>query len=287
MMSEKISSCPLCQSFDISKHCRITYCSLSLLRCRTCGLVFQASTFHLKKAEDLYDSDYFGHWHSPSVSESKQATYQYLLKKIDPPVDGAFFLDVGCALGYGLEAAEALGYEAWGVEFSSALAEPLRRRWGHRVQIGDFMEVPLPQEKFHVITLIDIIEHFPEPYLVLRRSSNLLKDGGLIILATPNYRSFVRKLLGNRWEQFKVEHLCYFSPENLGRSLEEIGFMVQYKGCFWKKLPLVYLLTTIYRYHPFLVPNFMLRFLESFPKLGNISPWLPTDEFTLIARKQT
>ena len=53
-----------------------------------------------------------------------------------------------------------------------------------------------------------------------------LKKGGLIFITTPNIESWDARLLGRYWYGFKKipEHVNYFSPESIGKVLNNNGF---------------------------------------------------------------
>lgn len=257
------------------------------VRCLGCGLVYQPKPPDLGELNRYYDCHYHEHWFDSGVAEAKRATYAYFLKMIPLPKPGETprYLDIGCALGHSLEAAQNLGYEAWGVEYAQDLAQNLHSRWGSRVSIGDFLEVPLPSASFQTITMIDAIEHFTDPLAALQRCCALLKEGGRLIVATPDYNSLLRKILRTRWEQFKQEHVFYFSYENLAQAVLKAGLEPRQRGLFWKKLELGYLLNTVRRYDPWLVPAFLPNAVRRFAWLGRLQFWLPTDGFVLVAQK--
>ena len=265
-------------------HWTIESKGLRTVRCRDCGLVYQSDPS--QSIAKLYGPAYHNFMDTPQAAESKRDTCSALLRKVPCPSENARFLDIGCGLGYSLEVANVMGYEAWGVEFSAALEERLKTRWGERVRIGDFMEINLPVGSYDTILLMDSIEHFLDPLEVLKRCRASLRPGGWLILATPNFDSWVRRILGKRWEQFKAEHIFYFTFKNLSRALERLGFCVTYGGLFWKKLPIGYFLETVRRFDPWLVPHRLIGFLKRLPTVWKFKLWLPTDGFVLLARKR-
>ena len=44
------------------------------------------------------------------------------------------------------------------------------------------------------------------------------------MLVTPSLDSWSAKMLGNRWMEYKTEHLFYFNERSLRRLLEAVGF---------------------------------------------------------------
>ena len=54
----------------------------------------------------------------------------------------------------------------------------------------------VPDRSIDVITLWDVIEHTPDPSRVIRRVSELVKPGGLLIVNYPDIGSSIARLLG-------------------------------------------------------------------------------------------
>jgi SAM-dependent methyltransferase len=275
--------CPLCRETRIATRWDQMPAKIQVVQCKACGLAFQPSP---ASAEAVYGDHYYAHKREPGVAEAKKATYQRVLRQIPLPLDRKTrILDVGCGPGDSLTAIEELGAEAWGAEYSPALREALQQRWGARAKVGDFLAMNFPDGYFYAIGMIDVIEHFPDPVAALEKSFAQLEPGGWLVLATPDYASTARRLMGKYWEQFKADHVCYFSAENLSRALRRIGFRAARGGNFKKKLHLGYLLSTLSPQSPWVMPEPVVTLARRLPALWNAALWLPTDEFVLLAQK--
>jgi len=281
---ENAIKCRICAGMRIRSLWKKMPAGISTVQCRDCRLVFQAVPV---EPFTLYDKGYYAHRRESGVALAKRATYAGVLKNVPLPADRHVrILDVGCAAGDSLDAIEAFGAEGWGVEYSEALRETVEKRWGDRVKIGEFEKISFPDRFFYAIGMIDVIEHFSEPFVVLERSYALLEPGGWLFLATPDYGSTVRKLLGPFWEQYKKDHVCYFTEKNLGDALRRIGFEVFPATRFRKQLHMGYFLSTVASQSPWLLPGFVVKLASQFYNFWNWKPWLPTDEFVLVARKK-
>jgi 2-polyprenyl-3-methyl-5-hydroxy-6-metoxy-1,4-benzoquinol methylase len=99
-------------------------------------------------------------------------------------------LDVGCGPGVFLSLAREAGFDVTGVELEPTLADKARAR-GIEVLTGDVVSIPMGERRFDVITLLDLIEHVPEPVALLERCRQLLKPGGHVVVYTPNHDALI------------------------------------------------------------------------------------------------
>ena len=84
-------------------------------------------------------------------------------------------------------------------------------------------------ERFHVITLIEVIEHLDPADVasVLAAAAKLLHPGGTLVLTTPNYTSSwpVLELIINRVSEvsYEEQHITKFNYFNVQRKLERLA----------------------------------------------------------------
>jgi len=102
-----------------------------------------------------------------------------------------------------------------------------------RVWCGDFLTLALPAGSFDLVSLLDAIEHAPEPLRWLERARLLLKPGGCLLLSVPNvgHWSVLADLLEGRWDYVPagihcITHLRFFTRHTLLEWLDEAGFEV-------------------------------------------------------------
>jgi 2-polyprenyl-3-methyl-5-hydroxy-6-metoxy-1,4-benzoquinol methylase len=192
-------------------------------------------------------------------------------------------LDVGCHIGVFLELAAARGWVAEGVEPSRWASEVARAR-GLRVTRGTLRGAALPSAAFDVVTLWDVIEHFPDPGAELREVHRLLRPGGLVGITTMQIDSPVARLLGSRWPWLMQMHLYYFSVRTLSAMLEQCGFEVVKVAPHRRIVRLAYLLSRTERWSPGLAQGLQ----AAADRLG-FGQWLVPvdlgDIFTLYARR--
>jgi 2-polyprenyl-3-methyl-5-hydroxy-6-metoxy-1,4-benzoquinol methylase len=167
---------------------------------------------------------------------NKQYDYQKLVqiaKNMLPPqergapVDGRRWLDVGCGLGYLLDVVFDEGFKVTGVEFNPSAVDYIRSKFTFEVRHGDINEIYF-ENKFDVISIIDVIEHLRDPFQVTKKLRELISDDGLLILGTMDSDSWVSRLLGKRLEDFRRirEHLFFFSRKSITDVLSDNGWEV-------------------------------------------------------------
>jgi hypothetical protein len=67
----------------------------------------------------------------------------------------------------------------------------------------------------------ELIEHVRAPARFLRRAEELLEEGGVLYLTTPNFGSLARRMLGEAWSVIHSEHIGYFERTTLRRMVSE------------------------------------------------------------------
>ncbi|GAB4339725.1 MAG: hypothetical protein Kow0099_15080 [Candidatus Abyssubacteria bacterium] len=154
----------------------------------------------------------------------KKRTFGLSLEAVEDIIPVGSVLDVGCATGFFLEAALERGWAAYGVEPNPYAYEQARREFGDRVFLGTIETGSINGLSFDVIFMFDVLEHVRDPLGTLVRAGALLRNGGLVAIATPDIASMSARLLGRRWPHLKSEHQFYFSSHSLSRLLARAGF---------------------------------------------------------------
>jgi len=76
-----------------------------------------------------------------------------------------------------------------------------------------------------VVTASEIIEHCPDPQILLTEVYRILRPGGLFWGTTPAANGLSFRLLGLKWSVMAPpEHLQLFSSKGMKRLLKETGF---------------------------------------------------------------
>lgn len=194
--------------------------------CRQCGHLTVAPED--ETTPDVYDRlDYAGFRPDPVFVASAERE----LQRLEPGSGTARLLDVGCGNGMGLEAAANVGFEAYGIDLSSAAVELCRRR-GLAAEVRDVRDFQLGDE-WDVATMWDVLEHIGEPEPFLESVHDRLRPGGILLIKVPAVSAReARAML--RWAPrvgamaLQVpEHVNYYTRHSLSRLLNRTGFSVE------------------------------------------------------------
>lgn len=144
-----------------------------------------------------------------------------------PPIAGGRVLDVGCGEGRTLEALRDLGWAVEGVDFDAAAVQHARSR-GLEVHCGGVEDRHYPDGRFHAIVLSHVLEHVVDPAALLRECRRILRNDGVVAIATPNAESLGHHEFGRDWRGLEPpRHLQVFTPASLARVAREAGFARQ------------------------------------------------------------
>jgi SAM-dependent methyltransferase len=131
---------------------------------------------------------------------------------------GKLILEVGAGGGEFLSAVRYAGADVIANEISSEACDFLERVLHIPVVRGELAEAPWDFDSPDVIVMSDLVEHPIEPFRLLSRAVSLLKQGGRLVIWTPNGGGAGQEpTTAECWVGFRVdlEHLQYFSPRTI------------------------------------------------------------------------
>jgi SAM-dependent methyltransferase len=146
-------------------------------------------------------------------------------------------LEVGCALGFTLEALRRFApCDVTGIDVAAFAARFAERVFGLRVRVGTLEEARFPDASFDLILQKDLLEHVLRPREHLAETYRVLAPGGLVWLVTPNGETNVRPLARRAREEevagsgklamIDQGHLSFFARAHLERLFGETGFEI-------------------------------------------------------------
>lgn len=197
---------------------------LEIATCRECGTSFQPTLPTQAALVEWYA--YMGRVGTiasePSALLGRRLTR--LLDEVEPYRRSGQLLDVGCGRGTLALTARERGWEVCVTEISPTCVAKLRPLFGDHLHEGDLIGAPFAPASFDAIVMIEVLEHLGEPGAYLDAVLGLLRPGGCLVLTTPNYQGLSARLRGTRWRVVADEHLTYYDPRSLARSLRAHGF---------------------------------------------------------------
>ncbi|HVJ87536.1 MAG TPA: class I SAM-dependent methyltransferase, partial [Caulifigura sp.] len=118
------------------------------------------------------------------------------------------------------------GFEAHGFEVSEAAAEGVDPRIHLRIA-SDLAAAGYPESYFDQIIIWHVFEHVSDPRSCLEEMRRIVKPGGEVVVAVPNFSSPQACVSGPAWFHLDLpRHLFHFPVEALKRLLESTGFEV-------------------------------------------------------------
>ena len=285
----KTAKC-LCQS-DADFYFNVR--GFDIFKCLNCTLVFvwpRVIDF------EIYNQDYFsGATHGfgfLNYEYDKSASVGYLkmyirwLTHLNIP-KASKLLDVGAANGFFVNLATENGFLATGIELSEEAVE-WAKKLGRKVIQANAMSIPT-NDKFDVVTVLDVLEHMSEPTEFLIKIKKNLNTTGLLLINVPNVGSLFARLSGKSWHSYvPPEHLFYFNRKSLSKLLESNGYEIIKMRSIAKTFKFSYIYNTMIN-SPQVSKKF-IKVLNIFKpimmtKLGEVKIFLPLfDNLTVIAK---
>lgn len=149
-------------------------------------------------------------------------------------------LDVGCGGGILSEALAGSGAHVTGIDMEAdalAAACQHREKSGYSISYRQITVEELADESpgiFDVITCMELLEHVPNPFSVVRACQTLLKPGGHVIFATlnRNFKSFIFAIIGAEYVLRLLpigthQHSKLIRPEELRQWASDAGLQVK------------------------------------------------------------
>jgi 2-polyprenyl-3-methyl-5-hydroxy-6-metoxy-1,4-benzoquinol methylase len=146
------------------------------------------------------------------------------LEVIKKHVRAGKLLDFGCATGDFLASARDNGFTAEGIELSRWSGQLAEKKGFpiYRQSTDDFSRQH--QAEYDVVTQWGVIEHLPDPALIVRQLRDVLRTGGIIAIWTGNPDGMMSRLLGRKWWWWMGQHIQYFTSKSLRKLLDDNGY---------------------------------------------------------------
>lgn len=254
-------TCPVCNSdaihslFTVTDH-SVTGEAFPVWVCEQCSLRFTQDAPDAQEVGRYYKSEnYISHTNTSKgmVNRMYLAVRSFTLrlksaviKRYTGRTTGDL-LDVGAGTGAFLHHMQQSGWRVTGVEPDADARAVARNTFGLDLHPPDVLQ-RLPLQQFNAITLWHVLEHVHQlhPYMDLLKS--LLKPGGKLFIAVPNYQSVDAWIYRPAWAAYDVpRHLYHFSPKAMQVLLQRHGLKIVAQKPLWFDAFYISLLSSKYK----------------------------------------
>lgn len=221
------TKCPWCDSEKTQMHLWVkdlflTKENFEIHECLQCGLLFTKPRPQPNEIGKYYQSEeYYSHHENkkgfiPKLYEKVKSVN--LKNKYNMATKGkgvGKMLDIGCGVGDFLHVMEQNGWECVGIEPSEDAKAIAHKRVKGNVLAPKQIE-ELPNESFDLITMWHVLEHVDDLKGEIRHLERMLKPGGRLVLALPNFKSADAQYYKDYWAAYDVpRHLNHFCKESI------------------------------------------------------------------------
>lgn len=222
-----VSACSVCDGVQATPCFTVSGCESPIVICAGCGVGRFDPMLTPDEVAALYPGEYYGGTAAkflPVVESAVRVVaarhVRFLSAGLEP---GARVLDVGCGRGVALSPLADLGFEVHGLEISERAVRGADPRAAIRIA-EDLVAAGYDAESFDQIVIWHVLEHLRDPRATLTECRRLLKPGGRLVVAVPNFSSWQARFGGAGWFHLDApRHLFHFPLTALRTLLERCG----------------------------------------------------------------
>lgn len=220
-------NCPWCDSEKTQMHLWVkdlflTQEPFEIYECLKCGLLFTEPRPDVNSIGKYYQSEeYYSHQENkngfiPKIYESvKRVNLRHKRKLATKGLKVGTMLEIGCGVGDFLHEMEQKGWNCTGIEPSKEAKAIAKNRVKANILNPDEL-ASLEDESFDLITMWHVLEHVDNLKEEVMHLQRLLKKGGRLVLALPNYKSADAEFYREYWAAYDVpRHLNHFCRESI------------------------------------------------------------------------
>ncbi len=219
--------CPWCDSEKTQMHLWVkdyflTGEAFEIHECLKCGLLFTEPRPDSNHIGKYYQSEeYYSHQENksgfiPKIYESvKKVNLKHKRKLASKGMKVGTMLEIGCGVGDFLHEMEQKGWNCTGIEPSKEAKAIAKNRVKANILNPEDLAT-LKDESFDLITMWHVLEHVDNLKDEVRHLQRLLKKGGRLVLALPNFKSTDAEYYREYWAAYDVpRHLNHFCRESI------------------------------------------------------------------------
>jgi 2-polyprenyl-3-methyl-5-hydroxy-6-metoxy-1,4-benzoquinol methylase len=226
----RTSPCPVCGGEDARPRFRVSGLDSPVVVCVQCGLGRFHPSPEPETVRALYPDDYYG-----EPGRKFQPLIESLVRLVGARhigflsrelTAGARVLDVGCGRGVLLGSLADGGFEVFGTEISAEAIRGADPRAQIRIA-AKLQDAGFDAASFDQVIIWHVFEHLDDPCGTLEEVARILKPGGRLVIAVPNFASAQARWTGAAWFHLDLpRHLYHFPASALRSLLTQLGFDV-------------------------------------------------------------
>ena len=225
-----VSSCSVCDGVQATPRYAVAGCEPPIVVCTGCGVGRFEPMLEPDEVSALYPDEYYGGTSAkflPIVESGVRVVAARHVRFLSAGlIPGAAVLDVGCGRGVVLSPLADLGFEVHGVEISERAVRGADSRASIRIA-DDLAAAGYDAESFDQIVIWHVLEHLRDPRATLMECRRLLKPGGRLVVAVPNFSSWQARFGAAGWFHLDApRHLFHFPLAALRALIGRCGLEV-------------------------------------------------------------
>lgn len=190
--------CVYCSSSNVVEGVKMLRNGFSLANCVACSGRFALPRPDKNELAIYYNSLASIRFEKQTEEKSKNDALPIFnkIKRYHPSAKKV--LEVGCSTAYYLYGLSKYGFEVLGSELSSEAVGLAEKWYGVKVYADEFP----PNDYFNtfdVVVIHHVIEHVPFPVDFFERAKQFLRNGGILLIETPNFDSIGIKFFGAKY----------------------------------------------------------------------------------------
>lgn len=233
--------CPVCNHRELKPHLEcedhlVSHQKFAVVVCPECGMGMTQGVPAPEHIGAYYKSEnYISHSDTKKglvntlYHQVRALMLQRKQKLVERQTNGTrgTILDIGCGTGYFLGHMKKKGWNVYGTEPDADARAIASQLLGEEVWDSPGL-FDLSADTCDVITMWHVLEHVYELAEYLQKIHSILKTGGSLIVAVPNYTSHDAGVYQEKWAAYDVpRHLWHFSPRAIVRLIQPYGFELE------------------------------------------------------------
>ncbi|MFA6937852.1 MAG: methyltransferase domain-containing protein [Treponema sp.] len=243
LSQSKKNLCPICQTVQKQSDVVLSRTKTKTYRrCQKCGMIYLS--WKLDSKDTQYNREYFYEDYQKQYGKTyledfasikaqcvrRTSVIDFLYRHSRSPVTPTI-LDIGCAMGPFLDAANDSGWQVFGIDVSKDAVEYVQNTLHYPAVCASFPKFDALTEfgisKFDAVTMWYVIEHFKDLNSVLKAVSKNIKLNGIFAFSTPSCSGVSYKYYQEKFFQDSPsDHYSIWEIKKTNSILEKYGFKV-------------------------------------------------------------